>query len=328
MAGGGRPGGRSVRRASCHACAACIGPACATMIPFSGDPSYNVPFTTRRGPGEGATMTEQFHRPATVREAVGLKRRYQARAAYLAGGTWLNSTESGGPPQHVISLAGLGLARVETKATRVEIGALCRLQRLLGDRRVPAPLRAALAQVVSRNLREIATLGGHIGARYSHSDVMPMLLALEVVLELAGPGRARRMCLEEYLGTKPAGLVTKVLVPKPKAGRVAACRAFRVSGNARSMVSAALAVSVERGVLKRPVIALGGVARTAVRLVRVEQALAGEPLPPLDELQALVSRAVRVGDSLDGSAAFRRYEAGAVVALTFRDALGRKGVAR
>ena len=295
------------------------------MIPFSGDPSYNVPFATRRGPDEGATMTEQFHRPATVREAVGLKRRYGARAAWLAGGTWLNSTESGGPPQHVVSLAGLGLDRVEPKTNRVEIGALCRLQRLAEDRRVPAPLRAALTQVVSRNLREIATLGGHVGARYSHSDVLPMLLALEVVLEVAGPGRSRRVPLAEWLGAKPAGLVTKVLVPKPKPGRLAACRAFRVSGNARSLVSAAVAVTVERGRLKRPVVALGGVARTAVRLVRLERALEGRPLPPLDELQAMASRVVRVGDSLEGSAAFRRYEAGAVVALTFRDALAGKG---
>ena len=64
-------------------------------------------------------MIKHFHTPATVREAVGLKRRYRARAAYLAGGTWLNSTESGGPPEHVISLARLGLDRVETKPGRV-----------------------------------------------------------------------------------------------------------------------------------------------------------------------------------------------------------------
>jgi putative selenate reductase FAD-binding subunit len=303
----------------------CIGPACAAMVPFSAEPSYNDRFTKTHGSGEDATMTEQFHRPATVREAVGLKRRFRARAAYLAGGTWLNSSESGGPPEHVISLAGLGLDRVVPKPGRVEIGALCRIQRLIEDRRVPAPLRAALGQVVSRNLREMATLGGHVAARYAHSDVMPMLLALEVVLELAGPGRARRMCLEEYLGTNPTGLITRVLVPKPKPGRVAACRAFRVSGNARSLVSAAVAVTLERGVVKRPIVALGGVARTAVRLVRVEKALAGRPLPPLDDLQALAARAVRPGDSLEGSAAFRRYEAGTIVALTFRDALAGKG---
>ena len=246
------------------------------MVSFSDGASYNDRSTTIQGSGEDASMTEQFHRPATVREAVGLKKRHQARAAYLAGGTWLNSTESGGPPPHVISLAGLGLDRVVVTPGRVEIGALCRLQRLAEDRRVPAPLKAALGQVVSRNLREIATLGGHVGARYSHSDVLPMLLALEVVLEVAGPGRSRRMCLEEYLGTKAPGLITKVLVPKPKPGRLAACRAFRVSGNARSLVSAAVAVTVERGLLKRPRVALGGVARTAVRLVRLEQALDGQ----------------------------------------------------
>ncbi len=273
-------------------------------------------------------MTEQFHRPATVREAVGLKRRYGARAAWLAGGTWLNSTESGGPPQHVVHLAGLGLDRVAVRPGRVEIGALCRLQRLIEDRRVPAPLRAALTQVVSRNLREMATLGGHIGARYAHSDVLPMLLALEVVLEVAGPGRARRVPLAEWLGAKPAGLITRVLVPRPKPDRVAACRAFRVSGNARSLVSAAVVVTAGRGVLRRPRVALGGVARTAVRLVRLERALDGRPMPPLDELQALASRTVRPADSFEGGADFRRYEAGAVVALAFRDALAGKGARR
>jgi putative selenate reductase FAD-binding subunit len=270
-------------------------------------------------------MTEQFHRPATVREAVGLKRRFQARAAYLAGGTWLNSSDNDGPPGHVISLAGLGLDRVEAKPGRVEIGALCTLQRLLDDRRVPAGLQAALAQVVSRNVREMATLGGHVAAGEPDSDVIPMLLALEAVVVLARPGGPRRMCLEEYVGTRAPGLVTKILLPKPKAGRVTACRAFRVSGNARSLVSVAVSATLSRGVLRAPVVALSGVARTVVRLEAVEKALAGRPLPPLDEVQALTARAVRVRDSVLGTAAFRRHEAGAAVALAFRDALAGKG---
>ncbi len=270
-------------------------------------------------------MTEQFHRPVTVREAVGLERRYRNRAAYLAGGTWLNSSDHDDPPQHVISLAGLGLDRVVVRPSRIEIGALCTLQRLLDDRRVPAPLRAALAQVVSRNTREMATLGGVVAAGEPHSDVIPMLLALEAVLVLAGAGRARRMCLEEYVGTRPAGLVTTILLRRLKAGRVAACRALRVSANARSLVSAAVAVTVLRGVLRDPVVALSGVARTPVRLATVEAALHGRPLPPLDEVQALVARAVRVRDSILGSAAFRRHEAGAAAALALRDALAGKG---
>ena len=270
-------------------------------------------------------MTERFHRPATVREAVALKRRYGARAAYLAGGTWLNSTESGCSPEHFIHLAGLGLDRVEPKPGRVEIGALCRLQGLHEDRRVPAPLRAALAQVVSRNLREMATLGGLVGSRYVHSDVIPMLVALDAKLVLAGPGGARTVRVADHAAKPVPGLITRVLVPKPPAGRVAACRAIRASGNGRSIASAAVSATLSRGLLRSPIVAVGGLARSALRLASVERALAGRPLPPLDELHALASRAVRPGDSLEGSAAFRRHEAGAAVALAFRDALARKG---
>ena len=50
----------------------------------------------------------------------------------------------------------------------------------------------------------------------------------------------------------------------------------------------------------------------------------GRPLPAMDELQALASRAVRPASDLAGSAAFRRYQAGVVVALALRDALGQK----
>ena len=114
------------------------------------------------------------------------------------------------------------------------------------------------------------------------------------------------------------------ILPQPKAGRVAACRNSRASANARSIVSAAVSVTVVRNTVKHPVIALGGVAGQVVRLTAVEDALDGKPLPPMDELQALVSRAVRPAADLSGSAAFRKYQAGVVVALALQDALGQK----
>ena len=80
--------------------------------------------------------------------------------------------------------------------------------------------------------------------------------------------------------------------------------------------------------LHDPIVALGGVARSVLRLPSVEKALVRRPLPSLDEIQELASRAVRPRDCLEGSAAFLRYEAGAVLALTIRDALAGKGVRR
>jgi putative selenate reductase FAD-binding subunit len=304
-------------------------------------------------------MLEHFHRPATVREALALKKRFQGRSVFLAGGTYLNShacarcpehrislaglghdrseREQGAVvtrflcssacalrPEHFISLAGLGLDRVVVKQGVVNIGPLCTLQQLLDERKIPAGLRSAVAQLVSRNVREMATLGGHLACNPSYSDLIPMLIALNAKLGLSRPGAARTIRVADYVEKPPPGLITKILLPRSGAGRVAACRNARASANARSIVSAAVSVTVARNAVKDPVIALGGVAGHVVRLTAVEEALDGKPLSAMDELQALASRAVRPASDLSGSAAFRRYQAGVVVALALQDAFGQK----
>lgn len=304
-------------------------------------------------------MIEHFHRPATVRDALALKKRYQKRAVFLAGGTYLNSNacaqcperrvslaglghdrgerkQGAGftrslcssscalRPEHLISLTGLGLDRIVVKPGSVSIGPLCTLQRLIDDRKVPAGLRAAAAQLVSRNVREMATLGGHLASNPPYSDLIPMLIALNAKLGLSRPGSAKTILVADYVAKPTAGLITKIILPRTKAVRVAVCRNARASANARSIVSAALSLTVLRDAVKAPVIALGGVAGHVVRLTAVEDALDGKPLPSMDELQALVSRGVRPVADLSGSAAFRKYQAGVVVALALRDACGQK----
>ena len=304
-------------------------------------------------------MIEHFHRPGTVREALALKKRYQSRAVFLGGGTYLNSNACaqcpehrvglsglahdrherkqgarvtrplcpGGctmRPEHVISLAGLGCDRVEAKPGSVVIGPLCTLQRLIDDRRVPAGLRAAAAQIVTRNVREMATLGGHIASNPPYSDVLPMLVALEAKLGVSRTGAAKTMSVADYVAKPVAGLITKIVLPRRGAVRMAACRNARASANARSIVSAAVSLTIVRDTVKNPIVALGGVADHVARLTAVEDALAGKPLPAMDELQALASRAVRPAADLSGSAAFRRYQAGLVVAQALHDARGQK----
>ncbi|HVP15153.1 MAG TPA: FAD binding domain-containing protein, partial [Terriglobales bacterium] len=246
-------------------------------------------------------MIEQFHRPATVREALALKRRLRARAAFLAGGTWLNSSECPRPPEQCISLAGLDLARIELMRSHVSIGALCTVQQVVEDRKVPGPLRAAAAQIASRNVRNMATLGGHVAAHVPHSDLIPMLIALEARLSLAGvSGASRNLTVERYLVRPVPGLVTRILVPRLAAGRVAACRNLRASSNSRSIVSAAVSLSLVRGAVRDPILALGGIEDRALRLGVVERSLDGKLLPSLDVIQSLVERAVRPGASLAG----------------------------
>lgn len=263
-------------------------------------------------------MTEFFHRPASVREALRLSRTLPG-AAFLGGGTRLNSSETESRPDHFISLERLGLDRIEPAAGALSIGATCTLQRLADDRRVPPALREAAGRAAGRNVRNMATLGGHVASRPPWSDLLPVRVALEARVALAGAG-AKRPRLEDYAAGPVEGLVTAILLPRAARGRRVASRALRLSAGARPFAVAAASLGRSRGAVAAPVVALGGVTRHVVRLAGVEAAIAGRPLPGLDELQAMASRPVRPVASLAGSAAFLRDQAGAAVALALRDA--------
>lgn len=273
-------------------------------------------------------MIEYVHRPATVREALALQRKHARECAFLAGGTYLNSRDYPAAPRHLIRLDALGLDRIAPATGGLLLGACCTLQHLADDRRTPAPLKAALALVSNRSIRNAATLGGHVAARLPESDVLPTLVALEAAVLLAGARGKGGAPLAEWLAKPAPGLVTGVLLPRLAAGRRTACLNLRTSGIARSTLSVAVAVTVRRGVLEDPAIAVGGALRHVVRVTAVERALAGKPLPEPDAVAALVSAAVKPAAGLEGSVAFRRYQAGALVARALASACAGQGGAR
>jgi putative selenate reductase FAD-binding subunit len=298
-------------------------------------------------------MVEQFHRPATIQEAIGLKRRFQARAAFLAGGTLANAKGSSLHPDHWISLAGLKLDGITQRRGDLVIGALCSLQRLLDDVRIPQPLRAAAAQIVSRNVRNMATIGGHVAANLPYSDLIPMLIALEAQVELPGPRVVKTISVLDYItigatsgvtpGCAPAcdlectlgcksrvlpakasgtnRLITRIIIPRPDRRRVAACSNVRGSSNARSLLSAAVSFTQTDLGIQDPIIVLGGAGPHAVRLASAEKALHGKALPSIDSLSATVSRGVRPTSTPFASAPYIKHQAGAAVALAFQRAL-------
>lgn len=268
-------------------------------------------------------MIEQFHRPGSVREAVALKRRLRARAAFIAGGTWLNALECKDAPAEFISLEGLGLDRIATRDGRIEIGATATLQRLLEDRRVPAPLQAAIAQIVTPNIRNIATIGGHVVHHSPVSDVIPMLLAMDATLVFAGS--ARRVPLAAWLAKPTAGLLTTIVLPKPAAARRFAVRNLRESAHADSVVSVAVAYGLARGALEHVRIAASGIGRASARLAAAEKALEGSPLPGLDAIESLVRKPLKPVPSVHASVALRRQATAAAVALALHAASPKGG---
>jgi putative selenate reductase FAD-binding subunit len=286
-------------------------------------------------------MVEQFHKPATVQEALNLKKRLRDRAEFLAGGTMANAMDCPLHPEHWISLASLKLDRIELKRGELIIGACCTLQQVIDDARTPEPLRAATAQIVSRNVRNMATVGGHVAANLPHSDLIPMLLALDAKVVLPGPRTVKTVSVLEFLAVgDPHGvlsgvtartksgqsrLITKVIIPRADRHRLAACAHVRASANARSLLSAAVSLTLTDLGVQDPIIALGGIARHVGRLSAAEMALEGKPLPPIDQLEAMIRRSVGPRSTPFASAPYIQHQAGVVVALAIQKALRPEG---
>jgi len=259
-------------------------------------------------------MSQGFHRPSTVSEAVTLQASLGDGALFLAGGTEINQKHHPAAPAHLISLAGLELAGIARGDGAVVIGATTTFQQLLDAPQLPEVLRWAAAKLINRNVRNVATVGGQLATAKSCADLIPSLVALEARVLLATSDGSGAVALDQYVAAKPAGLIVAVELPDAAPPRGVAATNFTRSANDLSVLTAAASVGRVGDAVSEPIVAVGGVAPHVVRLQAVEAALAGAPLPARSELEALVADAVTPIDDLRGSAAFKRRVAGALTA--------------
>lgn len=265
-------------------------------------------------------MIRGFHRPATIEEAVALKLRLGPRAAFLAGGTDLNARSSRATPEHVISLQSLPLRDVRRSEAGLEIGACCTIQDVLTAPATPLCLRAAARHIVNRNVRNLATVGGHVALNKSCGDLLPILLALGSRVRLADTDGAHELPIAEYWAERREALLTHVLIGAERLGRRAAVRNYSRSANDISVLNVAAVLGRDCDVVGDPVVAVGGVAPHVVRLSAIERALEGAVLPSRGELERLVRESVKPIDDLRGGADFKRRVAAYLVAATVYEA--------
>jgi probable selenate reductase FAD-binding subunit len=243
-------------------------------------------------------MIPSYHRPASVDEAVQLKSRLGPDAVFLAGGTEVNNLHAPRPAA-LIDLVGLGLEKIDVTKSGVRLGAGVTFQQLIEHADIPEFLKTAAHQMDNRNIRNRATIGGHLGSNRSCADLIPALLAAEAQVTLVD----RELPIEQFLAGAPS-LVLSVFVP-------ATSRTYGLAHQTRtaadiSIITAAAGLTLDGDRLVKPILAIGGVAPHVVRLHSVETALEGKPLPTPEQLETLIAAAVQPIDDLRGSAAYKR----------------------
>ncbi len=146
-------------------------------------------------------------------------------------------------------------------------------------------LRAAARQVGGRQIQNAGTVAGNLVTASPAADGVPNLLALDAVVEVASAARGvRRLALADFVtgyratALAPDELVTAILVPdQPTAAR----SAFRKLGSRAylviSIVSVAVVLAAEDGVVSDARVAVGACSPVPVRLRALEAALLGRP---------------------------------------------------
>jgi probable selenate reductase FAD-binding subunit len=272
-------------------------------------------------------MIREYHAPATVEEVVTLKARLGNSAVFLAGGTEVNSTAFSFAPEHVISLQRLPLADIRATEAELVIGAGCTIQQVIDSTDVPEIIKAAGRHIFNRHIRNVATVGGQLGSNRSCSNLLPILVALEAVVDvghggptlqsvvdLAGPGATRAIPALQYIGEERKELITHVRVRTIAPARRVAVERYSRTANDLSILTAAVSLTRDGEAVVNPVIAAGGVAKHVIRLEAVEQALHGKPLPRREAIERLVAGHVSPITDIRGTAEFKRHLAGVLVA--------------
>jgi putative selenate reductase FAD-binding subunit len=274
-------------------------------------------------------MIQEILRPRTVPEAVRLKSR--SRAAYLGGGTWLNTLESD-ELTTLISLENLGLGTIETAHGRCILGAAVSLQQVVDALGAPPALRAAASLTCSRTLRNMKTIGGELGrcaadsastysadsastysadsaSTYSaDSALIPVLIALNAEVALAT--KKKPYAIERFCKERPADLILSVSVP------FLPCAVKAVSRTSHSPRSLVVAVSCRDSlpVLTDVRVVVSDCREQRVRLPAVERALEGSALPLKSLIEEWVATAFAPAADIHASSAYKRYMAGILVA--------------
>ncbi|MBX3001662.1 MAG: FAD binding domain-containing protein [Caldilineaceae bacterium] len=255
-------------------------------------------------------LLNEYHKPATIREAIQLLGRTEANLVPLAGGSQLIGeleTRSRRDVDGVVDLSGLGLGYIHIEDDHLCVGAMATISDLMAHPEAGALaggiLRRAARYEGQVNLRNAATIGGIVAAAEMDSELYAALLALGASIvthdgqsETTTPLASTTPPLpagEVGRGFPSVGLITEIRIP----------RADLRSGHAR----------IARTPMDRPIVAAvavmgDGVERVALCGVAGRPILDGDGINPISDFK--------------GSAEYRREMAAVVRRRALAEAKG------
>ena len=242
----------------------------------------------------------EYHRPATIDEALELLATYGDDAKVLAGGQSLIPVMKlrFASPSHLIDVNRVaGLDGIGERAGELRIGALVRHNHLAASDVVGArypTIAAAAPQIADPIVRNLGTIGGSLAHADPSGDLGSVMLALDARVVVRSTGGEREVPIRDLLvsafqtSIAPNELLTEIRVPAP-GGRFGGTylKLERKVGD-YATVGAAVYLETANGTIGKAGIGLTSVGLTNVKATAAEGAVTGKA--PSEELFAEAGR--------------------------------------
>ena len=281
-----------------------------------------------------------YHRAATLDEAIGLLARYGDDAKLLSGGMSLLPTLKLrlGSFGHLIDISRIAaLEYISDEKSAVRIGAgtrQCTLERSEVIRSRYGALADAVPLIADPLVRNRGTIGGNIANGDPANDGPAIMIALGAELVARGPKGERTIPANQFYkalyttALAPDEILVELRIPVPPARSGSAYRKLKRKTGDFAVAGVAVQVALNaKGAVERAGIALTNVGATPLEAVQAQRSLAGK-MPDekaLAEAASLAAKAAEPSADRRGSVEYKREMTRVLCGRALKAALERAG---
>jgi carbon-monoxide dehydrogenase medium subunit len=272
----------------------------------------------------------EYHRPASVKDALALIKRFGEDAKLLSGGHSLLPMMKLRlvQPAHLIDIGRIDeLRQITEQNGKVVIGATCTHDQISRNelvRRKIGLLAECAAAIGDVQVRNRGTIGGSLWHADPAADYPAGVLALEAELRLESNAGARTLRAEDFFvdimttAAKPDEILTQVsFIPLPANAGYAYIKHRQPASGFATVGVAALVTLDRRGNCDRMRVGITGLAAKAFHVGALENALEGRA-PDADTISTAAAHAADGVDALSDIHAAADYRAALARAYTRR----------
>jgi carbon-monoxide dehydrogenase medium subunit len=278
-----------------------------------------------------------YHRPASVGDAISLLASLGEEARPLAGGHSLIPMMKLrlATPGHLVDLHGVaGLKGIRRDGNRVVIGAMTTQHELLASDEIRASLpilQEAAALIADPQVRYRGTIGGNVANGDPGNDMPALMLTLGAAYRLEGPNGAREiMASDFYQGAyftalEPGEILTSVIIPMPAVGHGYAYEKLKRKVGDYATAAAAVVLTMSGGKVAACAIGLTNLHETPLLAADAAKAVIGTSLDAASLKKAAAAAEAIMAPAADarGPVEYRKAVGGIMVTRALQRAASR-----